>query len=116
MRLAVFTNQFPTQLAPFFARDMRSLLQADVDLEVFPLYPLDPSLWEYVSDLLSDRVLQRERCGTESAQSPRLLIWLSRPGLGLSVSDVTIMSSPTGEAILRAVPIYSTASQTRASP
>jgi len=69
MRLAVFTNQFPTQLAPFFARDMRSLLQADVDLEVFPLYPLDPSLWEYVSDLLSDRVLPRERVHHISARA-----------------------------------------------
>jgi len=45
MRLAVFTNQFPSRLAPFFARDMRALLEAQVDLDVFPLYPLDPEEW-----------------------------------------------------------------------
>ena len=61
MRLAVFTNQFPTRLAPFFCRDMRSLLQANVDLDVFPIYPLDPTQWKFVADLLGEGVLPQER-------------------------------------------------------
>ena len=61
MRLAVFTNQFPSRLAPFFARDMRALLEAQVDLDVFPLYPLDPEEWAYVPDTLNDRILPRDR-------------------------------------------------------
>jgi len=61
MRLAVFTNQFPSRLAPFFARDMRSLLDAGVELDVFPLYPLDPNQWVYVADVFRDQRLPPDR-------------------------------------------------------
>jgi glycosyltransferase involved in cell wall biosynthesis len=61
MRLAVFTNQFPTRVSTFFARDMRGLIEAGIDIEVFPIYPLDPTLWCYVPDLLDENVLPRSK-------------------------------------------------------
>jgi glycosyltransferase involved in cell wall biosynthesis len=61
MRLAVFTNQFPGRTVTFFARDMRALLEAGVAVDIFPFYPLDPTLWRYVPELLSERVLPRDR-------------------------------------------------------
>jgi colanic acid/amylovoran biosynthesis glycosyltransferase len=61
MRLAVFTSQFPSRVSTFFARDMRGLLEAGVEIEIFPLYPLDATLWAYVPSLLDERVLPRER-------------------------------------------------------
>ena len=61
MRLAVFTNQFPARVSTFFARDMRGLIEAGVDIEVFPIYPLDPALWCYVPDILNENVLPRDK-------------------------------------------------------
>ena len=57
MRLAVFTSQFPGRTATFFARDIRGLIDAGIDVEVFPIYPLDSSLWKYVPELLNEKVL-----------------------------------------------------------
>jgi len=61
MRLAVFTNQFPTRVSTFFARDIRGLIEAGIDIDVFPIYPLHPTLWRYVPDLLNENVLPRNR-------------------------------------------------------
>jgi colanic acid/amylovoran biosynthesis glycosyltransferase len=61
MRLAVFTNQFPSRVSTFFARDMRGLIEAGIDIDVFPIYPLDPTLWCYVPDTLNEKVLPRNR-------------------------------------------------------
>lgn len=61
MRLAVFTNQFPGRVNTFFARDMRALLEAGVEIDIFPIYPLDISLWRNVPSCLSDEVLPRNR-------------------------------------------------------
>ncbi len=61
MRLAVFTNQFPSRLSTFFARDMRALADAGVELDVYALYPCDATLWPCVPPLLDERVLPRER-------------------------------------------------------
>ena len=61
MRLAVFTSHFPGRVNTFFARDMRALLEAGIELDIFPLYPLDPELWRYVPDILDERVLPRNR-------------------------------------------------------
>ena len=60
MRLAVFTNQFPSRVSTFFARDVRGLLDQGIDVDVFPLYPLDASLWKYVPAALNERVLPRD--------------------------------------------------------
>ncbi len=61
MRLAVFTNMFPCRTGTYFARDMRALIEAGIELDVFAIYPRDPSMWVYVPDILSERVLPRER-------------------------------------------------------
>ena len=61
MRVAVITNQFPGPVSTFFARDVRGLLEAGVDVDVLPLYPLDPKLWECVPNILNDRVFPRQR-------------------------------------------------------
>jgi colanic acid/amylovoran biosynthesis glycosyltransferase len=61
MRLAVFTNQFPSRLTTFFARDMRALIECGVELDIFPIYPLDEQLWPCVPDILNPCILPRER-------------------------------------------------------
>jgi glycosyltransferase involved in cell wall biosynthesis len=40
---------------------MRGLLEAGVDVDVFPIYPEDATLWQQVPDILSERVLPRNR-------------------------------------------------------
>ncbi|HEX6965428.1 MAG TPA: glycosyltransferase [Gemmatimonadaceae bacterium] len=61
MRLAIFTNRFPAPVSTFFARDVRALLEAGVDVDVFALYPLSPELWRLVPAILNERVLPRSR-------------------------------------------------------
>ena len=61
MRLAVFTSQFPGRVSTFFARDVRALLEAGFDIDIFPIYPLEPALWRYVPDCLGEDVLPRSR-------------------------------------------------------
>lgn len=61
MRLAVFTSQFPSRVSTFFARDMRGLIAAGIEIEVFPLHPLDVALWRYVPEVLGEEILPRER-------------------------------------------------------
>ena len=61
MRVAAFTNNFPGRVNTFFARDIAPLLRAGIDVEVFPLYPLDDNLWRYVPDILSETTLDRAK-------------------------------------------------------
>jgi colanic acid/amylovoran biosynthesis glycosyltransferase len=61
MRLAIFTSQFPGRINTFFARDVRGLIDAGVDVEVFVLHPLDAALWPFVPDILSEHVLPRSK-------------------------------------------------------
>lgn len=61
MRLAVFTNQYPARVNTFFARDLRALHEAGIELEIFSIYPLDPDLWDYVPEILNDTVMPRSR-------------------------------------------------------
>lgn len=61
MRLAVFTNQYPARVNTFFARDLRALLEAGIELEIFSIYPLDTRLWTYVPEILNDTVMPRNR-------------------------------------------------------
>lgn len=81
MRLAVFTNHFPARLNTFFARDMRALLAAGAEIDVYPFYPLDPSCWPMVPAMLGPDVLPRERVRhlrrTEIARA--LAAWPARP-------------------------------------
>ena len=61
MRLAVFTTRFPGRVSTFFARDMRALIEAGVEIDVFPVKRSHPSLWSYVPAILDERVLPRDR-------------------------------------------------------
>jgi glycosyltransferase involved in cell wall biosynthesis len=61
MRFAVFTNKFPAEVSTFFARDMRVLINAGIDLDIFAFYPLEPDLWRYVPDILAENILPRNR-------------------------------------------------------
>ena len=61
MRVAVFTSKYPARVATFFERDMRSLLEAGIEIDVFPIYPLDASLWRYALDVQNARALPRAR-------------------------------------------------------
>ena len=61
MKLAVFTSRYPAQVATFFERDMRALLEAGVEIDVFSIAPLDASLWKHSLSLLGPDKLPRER-------------------------------------------------------
>jgi glycosyltransferase involved in cell wall biosynthesis len=61
MRLAVFTSKYPARVATFFERDIRALLEAGVEVEVFSIYPLQEHMWRYRSDMLAERVFPRSR-------------------------------------------------------
>ena len=61
MKLAVFTSQYPGRTTTFFERDMRALLEAGVDLDIFSIYPLNPQLRRYTLGILDERVLAPER-------------------------------------------------------
>ena len=40
---------------------MRALIEAGIELDIFPLYPLDRDLWRYVPEILDEVVLPRHR-------------------------------------------------------
>ncbi len=61
MRLAVFTSKFPHRVSTFFARDMRGLIDAGVEVDVYPIYPVDEGQWRYVPAILDETVLPRSR-------------------------------------------------------
>jgi glycosyltransferase involved in cell wall biosynthesis len=61
MRIAVFTNQFPGLVNTFFARDLRSLIDAGAHVEVFAIHPADDNFWVHVPELLSASILPRAR-------------------------------------------------------
>jgi len=61
VKLAVFTSRYPAQVATFFERDMRSLLEAGVEIDVFSIAPLDASLWKHSLSLLGPEQLPRDR-------------------------------------------------------
>jgi colanic acid/amylovoran biosynthesis glycosyltransferase len=52
MKIAVFTNQFPSKVSTFFATDMKALLDCGISIEIFPLYPIDHTLWQHVPEAL----------------------------------------------------------------
>jgi glycosyltransferase involved in cell wall biosynthesis len=60
MRIAVFTSQFPGRVSTFFARDMRVLIKAGFTVDIFPIYPHDDTMWQYVPDILNEQVLPRQ--------------------------------------------------------
>lgn len=61
MRLAVFTNKFPSEVNTFFSRDIRNLIDEGFDVDIFPLYPLEIDLWEAVPDILNEGIFPRSK-------------------------------------------------------
>jgi colanic acid/amylovoran biosynthesis glycosyltransferase len=61
LKLAVFTNQFPGRVTTFFSRDIRGLIEAGLDVDVFTIYPGKAELWRYVPEILSEKYLPRSR-------------------------------------------------------
>jgi len=61
VKLAVFTSRYPAQVATFFERDMRSLVDAGIEIDVFSVAPFDPSLWKHALPLLGPDQLPRDR-------------------------------------------------------
>src|SRR3954471_5906738 len=61
MKLAVFTANYPARVASFFERDMRGLIDAGVEIDVFAIRPLDASLWKLTTGLLGPQRLPRGR-------------------------------------------------------
>jgi glycosyltransferase involved in cell wall biosynthesis len=61
MRLAVFTSKYPARIATFFERDMRALIEAGVEIDVFAIWPLNAAAWKHSLDLLSAEHLPRNR-------------------------------------------------------
>ena len=80
MRLAVFTNQFPSRLNTFFARDVVALLDHGLDVEIFPIYPEDKTLWARVPSDLVERLPRHKvhYCNLGLASGVRSLARYSR--------------------------------------
>lgn len=91
MKLAVFTSKYPARVATFFERDMRSLLEAGVEIDVFPIYPLDERMWRYAQPLLDAAMLPRERVHHLGLRPPSLP--LPRRGLGRFLRDAVAVSA-----------------------
>jgi glycosyltransferase involved in cell wall biosynthesis len=60
LRLAVFTSQFPGRVNTFFARDIKSLIDAGIEPDIYPLYPPDDTCWSAVPEWLNADVLDRK--------------------------------------------------------
>lgn len=61
MRLAVFTSKYPARIATFFERDLRSLVETGLEIDVFAISPLDRAAWRHSLDLLGPEHLPRHR-------------------------------------------------------
>src|SRR5207302_1531193 len=61
MRLAVFTSKYPARVSTFLERDMHALVAAGVELDIFPIYPLDRELWRYSLGVSGEDVVPRTR-------------------------------------------------------
>lgn len=92
MRLAVFTTHYPARGATFFRRDMSALRTAGVDLDVFPIYPEDPGLWESGRDVLGEDAIPRTSVHHIGiARSLRTAPWPGRKA-GTFARDVAAVS------------------------
>jgi colanic acid/amylovoran biosynthesis glycosyltransferase len=61
MKLAVFTSTYPARVSSFFERDLRALIEAGVEIDVFAVAPLDPKLWQHSLGILGPEKLPPER-------------------------------------------------------
>ena len=97
MRLAVFTSKYPARVATFFERDMRALIAAGVEIDVFPIYPLDETMWRYAQPILSADVLPRDR--VHHLGFLRSLASLGRPSVRRLTRFLPDAAAVTGAAL-----------------
>ena len=107
MRLAVFTTRYPARSATFFRRDMSALQAAGVEVDLFPIYPLDAGLWRNGHGMLDEDAMPRERVHNigfgESLRSarpwpPRRLGTLVRDTVAVSASAARFGVLPLGKS------------------
>jgi glycosyltransferase involved in cell wall biosynthesis len=60
VRLAVFTTRYPARSATFFRRDMSALLAAGIEVDVFPIYPMDATLWSSGLDIVDKHAIAND--------------------------------------------------------
>jgi glycosyltransferase involved in cell wall biosynthesis len=94
MKLAVFANQFPSPFSTYFARDMRGLIEAGIDVEMFPIYPLEPDLWKDVPDILNEKILPRSKVHHISFKQcvPMTHLWFHKNAARL-IADSTLIGA-----------------------
>jgi glycosyltransferase involved in cell wall biosynthesis len=56
----MFTNKFPIKGDTFFARDVRSLIEAGVSVDIFPMHRIDDGLWKWVPEILDEKSFPRD--------------------------------------------------------
>lgn len=78
MRLAVFTTRYPARGATFFRRDMNALIAAGVEVDVFPIYPLERGYWEEGKDIVKDDTIARDHVHNISI-TQSLRVWSPSP-------------------------------------
>ena len=96
MKLAVFTSRYPAKTATFFERDMRSLLEAGVELDVYCLSPLEPALWDYSRGLLETpgfNASQVHHAGLARSLARSRAAVLRRPGAHLADAARILLSA-----------------------
>jgi glycosyltransferase involved in cell wall biosynthesis len=94
MKIAVFANQFPSSFSTYFARDMRGLIEAGIEVEIFPIYPLDPKLWESVPEILNEKILPRSKVHHLSLKQCLGMKGLRSPTkLGRLLADTSLVSA-----------------------
>jgi glycosyltransferase involved in cell wall biosynthesis len=91
MRLAVFTTRYPAHGATFFRRDMSALIAAGIEVDVFPIYPLEPGNWSQGSDIAGDAITPDHVHNIGMGESlrtrpPRALGRLMRDALAIGAS------------------------------
>jgi glycosyltransferase involved in cell wall biosynthesis len=113
VKLAVFTSKYPAVVATFFERDMRSLLEAGVEIDVFPIYPLDAGMWRYSLNILDKTALPRDRVHHLSfgesvrqalvtlGRSPATALWDAARILGASVRYGPVPAAKSSYALMK---------------
>lgn len=61
MHLAIFTSEFPSKGQTYFMWDLRSLLDAGFEITIFPVRPIDPRQWEYLSYVFEEKHIKHLR-------------------------------------------------------
>jgi len=60
MKIAVFTNEFPSRVCTFMARDISALNKNGIEIDIFAFYPEKTEYWKYVPTIIySERFSKR---------------------------------------------------------